>query len=358
MIPLFTGYPELRENLPYISLGMFPTPVIKADKLGVNIGLDSLYIKNDGVTHPVFGGNKIRKLEFLLGKALLNSHKVVMTFGGAGSNHATATAVCAKEVGLKSISMLMPQAVSSNLRNNLLMSYHYGAELHLYDPPETLIPGVRKIMREYRVKSGKVPMLIPFGGSNPTGIMGFVNAALELKEQVDAGLLPEPDLIYSAVGTMGTVIGLRIGIHAAGMRTEVVPVRVIDETSANVEKYVNLFRRTCSFLKNNDPSFTLPLIGMNDVKLRHDFFGEEYGKSTPQGMEAITLMREHEDLMLEGTYTGKALACLVDDARRGKLKGKTVLFWDTYNGNDFTDMISNLDYHKLPSEFYPYFQQT
>ena len=355
MIPLFKQYPHLRENLPYISLGSFPTPIIKAEKLGAVIGLNNLYIKNDGVTHPVFGGNKIRKLEFLIGKALKNGHKEVMTFGGAGSNHATATAVCARQVGLKSISMLMPQVISSTLRNNLLMSHHHGAELHLYDPPETLIPGVRKIMREYKAKSGIAPLLIPFGGSNPTGIVGFVNAALELKEQVDAGLLPEPDLIYTAVGTMGTLIGLRIGIHVAGMKTEVVPVRVIDEATANVKKYMNLYRRTRSFLNHNDSLFPLPLIRENDVKLRHDFFGEEYGKFTPEGMEAITLMKESQGLPLEGTYTGKALACLISDARKGKLQGKTVLFWDTYNGNDFTNIISDLDYHELPTEFYPYF---
>lgn len=357
MIPLFKQYPHLRENLPYISLGSFPTPVIEAEKLGASIGLDRLYIKNDGVTHHVFGGNKIRKLEFLIGKAVRNGHKEVMTFGGAGSNHATATAVCARQVGLRSISMLMPQAISSTLQNNLLMSHYHGAELHLFDPPETLIPGVRRILGEYKAKSGIAPLLIPFGGSNPTGIMGFVNAALELKEQVDAGLLPEPDLIYTAVGTMGTLTGLRIGIHAAGMKTEVVPVRVIDETSANVKKYMNLFRRTLSFLKKNDPSFPLPLIRENDMKFRHDFFGEEYGKSTPEGMEAIALMKENQGLPLEGTYTGKALACLIADARKGKLQGKTVLFWDTYNGNDITNMIKDLDYHELPSEFYPYFQQ-
>ena len=109
MIELFKNYPLLKEKLPYISLGNFPTPVEKLEKMGSKLGLDNLYIKRDDISGTTYGGNKVRKLEFVLGQALKSGVKEVMTFGFAGSNHALATAVYANKLGLRSISMLFPQ---------------------------------------------------------------------------------------------------------------------------------------------------------------------------------------------------------------------------------------------------------
>ena len=132
MIPLFEHYHLLAHKLPYVSLGEFPTPVQKLNQLGRQLGLDNLFIKRDDLSGKVYGGNKIRKLEFLLGDALRIGAKEVLTFGSAGSNHALATAIYARQLGLKSISMLVPQPNAHYVRRNLLMSYHCGAELHLY----------------------------------------------------------------------------------------------------------------------------------------------------------------------------------------------------------------------------------
>ncbi|MCP5108354.1 MAG: pyridoxal-phosphate dependent enzyme [bacterium] len=132
MIPLFEQFPKLAGNLPHVDLCRFPTPVLKLEKLGNTLGLDNLYIKQDGLTAQPFGGNKIRKLEFLLGDALGQGAEEVITFGYAGSNFALATAVYAKQVGLKSISMLMPQPNACYVRRNLLMSRYADAEFHQY----------------------------------------------------------------------------------------------------------------------------------------------------------------------------------------------------------------------------------
>jgi D-cysteine desulfhydrase len=131
MIPLFKQYPLLREKLPYVSLGEFPTPVQKLDRIGRDLGMSRLYIKRDDLSGRIYGGNKVRKLEFLLGNTLKANAKEVMTFGGAGSNHALATAIYARQIGLKGISMLMPQPNAHCVRRNLLIGYHCGAELHL-----------------------------------------------------------------------------------------------------------------------------------------------------------------------------------------------------------------------------------
>ena len=357
MLPLFHKFSELKENLPWKSLGIFPTPILNGENLGKEIGVESLFVKHDGMTHKTFGGNKIRKLEFHIGKALKDNLKEVMTFGGVGSNHATATAVCAHQVGLRSISMLMPQANSMSLRRNLKMSLYHGAEFHLYNTTEELEEGKKEQMEIHREKTGKTPLEIPFGGSNPLGLTGFVNAAFELKEQIDNGEMPEPDFIYTAVGTMGTAIGLTIGLKILGMKTKVIPVRVIDKEVANEDLFMKLFNETTAFLKENSPSFPDVKITKDEIGMRHDFFGEEYAKFTPEGIEAIKLIKETMGIKLEGTYTGKALACLVSDARKGKLKNKTVLFWNTYNANDFPDNIINQNYKNLPREFHRYFEE-
>ena len=120
----------LEDRIPYVSLAELPTPVQKLDALGEEIGLDHLYIKRDDLAGKIYGGNKIRKLDFILGNVLRTKAKEVLTFGFAGSNHALATAIYAQQVGLRSISMLMPQYNADYVRRNLLMSHYCGAELH------------------------------------------------------------------------------------------------------------------------------------------------------------------------------------------------------------------------------------
>jgi len=211
MIPLFEQYSLLRERLPYISLGELPTPVQKLEQLGTELGVSQLYIKRDDLSGKLYGGNKPRKLEFILGSALRSGTKEVITFGGAGSNHALATAIYARQAGLKSISMLMLQPNARYVRRNLLMSHYCGAELHscgaqlesVRNMPLVYLATICKLL-QCRLKSGCFPQLIPPGGSSALGVIGFVNAALELKEQIANGDIPEPEYIYVACGTMGT----------------------------------------------------------------------------------------------------------------------------------------------------------
>lgn len=200
MIPLFKQYPQLGEKLPYISLGEFPTPVQELQRLGMELGVGHLYIKRDDLSGRLYGGNKPRKLEFILGDVLRSGVKEVITFGGAGSNHALATAIYARQAGLKSISMLMQPPNARYVRRNLLMSHCCGAELHscgarlesVWNMPLVYLATIYQLLR-CRLKSGYFPKLIPPGGSSPLGVIGFVNAALELKEQIANGDMLEPD---------------------------------------------------------------------------------------------------------------------------------------------------------------------
>lgn len=357
MIPLFEHYPILRDRLPYISLGAFPTPIEKLYRLGGDIGANYLFIKRDDLSGKVYGGNKIRKLEFLLGHALHTKTKEVLTFGFAGSNHALATAIYAKQAGLKSISMLMPQPNAHYVQHNLLMSYYCGAELYQRRNIQILTVGTIYQLLRHKLKHGYFPQIIPAGGSSPLGAIGYVNAAFELKEQIMEGKIPEPDRIYVALGTMGTAVGLILGLKAANLKSRVISVRVVDEKFANGRKMIKLFRKTNSFLHSLDPSFPKFEFFERDINIRHEFFGGGYAHFTEEGMEAVAHMEKNEGIKLDGTYTGKAFTALVEDAKKQDLRNKVVLFWNTYNSKDFSDIITTVDYRQLPRCFHRYFEE-
>ena len=357
MIPLFEHYLLLGDKLPYVSLGEFPTPVEKLDRLGGDIDVNHLYIKRDDLSGKVYGGNKIRKLEFLLGHALRAKIKGVLTGGFAGSNHALATAIYAQRVGLKSISMLMPQPNAHYVRHNLLMSHYYGAELHQHRNIPFLAVGTIYQLLQHKLKYGYFPQVISAGGSSPLGVTGYVNAAFELKEQIMEGKIPEPDRIYVALGTMGTAVGLMLGVKAANLKSRVISVRVVDEKFANVRKMIKLFYKTNFFLHSLDSSFPKFEFSEKDIDIRHGFFGQRYALFTEEGMEAVTRMEKNEGIKLDGTYTGKTFAALMDDAEKHDLRDKVVLFWNTYNSKDFSDVITTVDYRQLPRCFHRYFEE-
>ena len=363
MIPLFEKYPLLCERLPYISLGEFPTPVQKLKRLGVELGVSQLYIKRDDLSGRLYGGNKPRKLEFILGGALRSGVREVVTFGGAGSNHALATAIYARQAGVKSISMLMPQPNARYVRRNLLLSRYYGAELHscgaqlesVRNMPLVYLATIYQLLR-HRLNSGCFPQIIPPGGSSTLGVIGFVNAALELKEQIANGDMPEPEYIYVACGTMGTAAGLILGLRAANLNSRVVSVRVTSEKFVNTRGMVELIHKTNSLIHSLDNSFPIFELLTEDFDIIDDYFGKRYALFTKEGMDAVSLMRECESIKLDGTYTGKTLAALIDDAKSRKRPNKTILFWNTLNSRDFSDAISDIDYRSLPRKFHRYFE--
>jgi 1-aminocyclopropane-1-carboxylate deaminase/D-cysteine desulfhydrase-like pyridoxal-dependent ACC family enzyme len=364
MVPLFEQYPLLQKKLPYVSLGGFPTPVQKLERLGAELGVDRLYIKRDDLSGRLYGGNKPRKLEFILGDALRSRAKEVITFGGAGSNHALATAIYAQKLGLKSISMLIPQPNARYVRSNLLMGHRCGAELHLCgsglgsarNMPLVYIATAYQFLR-HRLREGRFPYFIPPGGSSVLGLIGFVNAALELKEQIMSGEMPEPDYIYVACGSLGTAAGLNLGVRVAKLRGRVVSVAVHNERITNARAMAKLINQAGSLLCSLDSSFPGSEFSEADAGIRRDCAGERYALFTEEGMEAVCRMKECEGIKLDGTYTGKALAAVRRDARSGRLRDKTVLFWNTFNSRDFSDEISGLDYHELPRPFHRYFEQ-
>ena len=356
-LPLFQLYPNLAKALPYVSLGQFPTPVGKLEQVGCEIGVEQLYIKRDDLSGIVYGGNKVRKLEFLLGDALRRKSREVITMGYAGSNHALATAIYARQLCLKCTSVLLPQVNAQYVRRNLLASLHAGAELVPCANFASLICRLNLANLRSLMRARRFPKFIPAGGSNALGIVGYVNAALELREQIQAGLIPEPDFIYVALGSTGTCVGLTLGLKVGGLKAQVIAVRVIEKMHANEKRMLSLIRKSNRLLCRYDSSFPQYSFTRKDFCIRHDCMGEGYAHFTQKGVAAACLMQEKAGIPMNGAYSAKAFSALMDDAQAGTLRGKVALFWNTYNSRDITTGAAQADYRDLPKAFHRYFEE-
>jgi D-cysteine desulfhydrase len=206
-------------------------------------------------------------------------------------------------------------------------------------------------------KAGRWPFLIYPGGSAPMGLLGYVNAAFELKAQADAGLLPMPDVIYAASGTMGTCVGLALGMQLLGLKTKMIAVRVTQPQYTSMEKARKLFSQTLAILKKADPKIPNVELNLEQFEIRHDFYGEEYGLYTTEGIAAVHTVQDAARLKIEGTYTGKCAAAMLHDLKTGALDDKTALFWNTYNAHDLAQEVKGVDYHALPKAFHKYFEE-
>ena len=356
MIPLFERYPLLGDTLSFTALGSYPTPVLDGSKLDVSRHCAGITIKHDGVSGTPYGGNKVRKLEFLLGAAQAGGKTSVLTFGGAGSNHALATAIYAQKLGLTPHSLLIRQPNSYAVRNNLLRSLETNAKLQHFESMPGLKAGAILAMTSFLVRGESLPYLIMPGGSSPVGLLGYVNAAFELHDQVQAGLLQAPDVIYIACGTLGSCVGLALGCNILGLKTKICAVAVTDAGFSSVSKARKLFDSANTLLRNADNS--IPALRFEEcaLELRHDFFGTEYGLYTQAGMKAIQRLEDATGLKIEGCYTGKCVAALLEDLRLGRLAGQQVLFWNTYDARGGSHSTAHLDYHRLPEKFHGYFE--
>ncbi len=310
--------------LPWVAICDLPTVL---EPLRVDAEVGSLYTKRDDLTSAAYGGNKARKLELLLGGALAEGRKAVVTFGAYGSNHALATAVHAFALGLEPHVVLSPQPPGPFVARTLRAHAWLGTAIHPIAGWDGRREAVR-VLRELTVRDTIEPAVIPMGGTNALGAVAYVNAAFELLE--DAGAGHPPNRVYVAAGTLGTAIGLAIGFAAAGAPTRVEAVRVTPTEICNVEIARELCDRTIELLSGLAPSF--PTLHFEDLPftLREEYAGPGYGVATPETVRAVSAARD-AGIALETTYTGKAFAALLDDARAGRLAGERVVFWNTYS---------------------------
>lgn len=332
MHPLSSKFPLLMKSLSPLPLASLPTPVKHLSNLS-----DHLYLKQDNLTSSLYGGNKTRKLEFLLAEAKRAGAQTVVTMGGIGSNHLLATTLHAAKLGLRTVGVVFPQPETDSVKRNLLADRGGGAEL-VFIPSKYLLPAyVAKTLISLRRREGKKPVLIPGGGSSPLGVLGFVNAALELADQIKAGDLPEPEMIFVAYGTGGTAAGLSLGLQLSGLKTKVVAVRVIDRLIANRPRLMMLTSSTAHYLTSRTDQTARPAsIGQN-LEVRQGYTGPGYGYPTEEAERAVEVFKKEEGVKLEFTYTGKAAAAFLAEA---KTTSAPLLFWNTYSSADISSWVA------------------
>jgi 1-aminocyclopropane-1-carboxylate deaminase/D-cysteine desulfhydrase-like pyridoxal-dependent ACC family enzyme len=353
--PLFQHYPDLEPKLPYVTLAGWPTPVERLPGLERSTGASALYLKRDDTAGDRYGGNKLRKLEYLLAQAKQRGARRVLTFGAYGSNHALATAVHARALGLGSISMLVPQVPSTKACRNLLASHAAGAELHHYAGEHDISNAVRYQLARHEQRDGVAPVVVPGGGSSALGALGFVAAAFELRAQIAAGELPEPSRIYLPLGTTGTAAGLALGLRLAGIESTLVAVRVTHSNFGNQARMMRLIRETSALLHHTDSAITQVAAEECRVQIRHDFYGGEYARYTDASLDAVRRAYADDGIRLEGTYTGKAMAAMLADLESDAGHAGPVLFWNTYNSLPLS--VDWRNYRALPQAFHRYFEQ-
>jgi 1-aminocyclopropane-1-carboxylate deaminase/D-cysteine desulfhydrase-like pyridoxal-dependent ACC family enzyme len=328
-LALHDRFPQTKA-LAHVTLAILPTPALPMTELARRLGLRALFVKRDDISGEAYGGNKVRKLEFLFGQALVEKRRSIITFGARGSNHVRATAVYGKQLGLKVHAILTPQPSTPYLEANLDADRAAGAHLYFANSMAEALDQSAELQTKIANDEGIEPFVIPFGGTVPRGTIGFVNAAFELAAQIERGDLPKPDVVYVPLGSMGTASGLALGFAALGLPILVIGVCVVPANIAN-RTLTRLAIENAAFLLGEFSStFSNLALERVALNLRDGFLGDGYAEPTVETREAIDLAAAY-GLCLETTYTGKALAALVADARAGKLSDKTVLFWNTYS---------------------------
>jgi 1-aminocyclopropane-1-carboxylate deaminase/D-cysteine desulfhydrase-like pyridoxal-dependent ACC family enzyme len=296
-----------------VQLGRYPTPVVLASALS-RPGSD-LWIKRDDLTHEVYGGNKVRKLEYLLADALARGATRLVTVGAAGSHHVLATTYFGGRVGLGVEAVLVPQPSTDHVLEVLRADVGLGLRAF----PVNSWSAVPLVFAR-RVAAGAWPVTV--GGSNVSGTMGYVQAARELAAQVRAGELPEPDVCVVALGSGGTAAGLAAGFAAEGLKTRVVGACV--SRPPWVLRLVSLtLARACARRAGaaSDGARMRERLAM-DTR----FLGAGYGHPSSAGAEASAVARD-AGLVLDPTYTAKAFASALWHVRARQ--ARHVLYWHT-----------------------------
>jgi D-cysteine desulfhydrase len=330
------------------TLATLPTPV-REYKVSLEGRRATVFVKHDDLSAEVFGGNKVRKLEYLLCRARLRNRRLIATFGTVASNHALATSLYSRKLGLPCACFLSHQRNTPMASRVLNMHTKTGTELVPFGGayPERL-----RILRDNLW--GRDAGVIPPGGSSWLGAVGLVEAGIELARQIAADELPPPDRVYVATGTLGTAAGLALGFALMDLDAEIHAVRVSHTWVCNEHALRRLIGKTACMLRRLEPSIPADLDRRVNVHLRHEFFAGGYAATNSDVEAALCFAGDQLGLTLEGTYTGKAMAAIMSDLRRESRQ--RVLFWNTCNSRNLTvPAAAPLDRDALPGEFLRYF---
>lgn len=300
--------------LGHVRLGTAPTPVRSLALPGI---AGELWVKDESrFGDGAWGGNKVRKLEWIIPEAQRRGIRRLFTVGGIGTHWGLACARYGAEHGLETVLALADQPVDEHVREQWARLQVSPATIHRYSSTTRLKLAAPLLMARYSFGSAgrrRLPWYLPAGGSNPVGTLGYVETALEIAEQVRAGLLPEPSWVVTPVGSGGTTAGLALGFRIAGLRTRVFGAVVNDSFRLDETTLVRLAARTAALLRSRG-AVEVPELARGGLVARSDWLGRTYGDPTPAAVAMVAAAAE-QGWELEPVYTGKALAAVADLTR-------------------------------------------
>jgi len=304
---------------PRLYFAHLPTPIEALPRLSAILKGPRLLIKRDDQTGLAFGGNKTRKLEYLLADARDQGAEALITAGAVQSNHCRQTVAAASRFGMDCILVLFGNPPDPPDGNHLL-HYLLGAEV-VYTQRENIETKLSETFQQAS-SQGRKPYLIPYGGSNPTGALGYVNAMLELADQdID------PDWIVFPSSSGGTQAGMLVGARLSGFNGKVLGISVDEPKDILTTRVADLATRTAAFI-GKDWKFSA-----NEVLVNAKYTGGGYAVMGEPEIEAIRLFAKYEAILLDPVYTGRAAAGMIDLIRQGFFKDTdTLLFWHTGGG--------------------------
>lgn len=303
-----------------LSIVSAPTPVRRLSTLDPQ---RDLWLKDDSLTHSVYGGNKPRKLEYLLAEARSTSQEVI-TFGFESSNHALATAYHCSMLGISCHLVLVrgPDGMSESdqrlTKHKVEMLREFATSIKFVD---SFVGAAWSGFTKKAFGLGRF-FIIPPGGSNALGTLGYVRAGLELAKQIELGELSEPESIFLPLGTGGTATGLAIGIAAAGLSSRIRAVKVVPGPVNERARLKRLARAVQKML----PTFDANCFQLDNLELEREALGAGYAQPTPESIKAVETCFRLEGIKTENTYTGKAAALVLQDTNTS-----SALFWLTYS---------------------------
>jgi L-cysteate sulfo-lyase len=310
----------LASSVGRVPIAFLPTPVMEMKRLSEELGGPRIFVKRDDQTGLATGGNKARKLEFLIADALAQDADTVLTVGGPQSNHARQTAAAAAMYGLRSV-LVLTGSSPPEWNGNLLLDDLLGAEVRWAgdDPLEEVLSGAANEVE----RAGHRPYVIPLGGSTPVGARGYVAAMEELMPQLDK-LGVQVDAIILPTGSGGTQAGMLVGARAVGFDGQIVGISVASDGNAMRGILRELVPGTAE-------SLGLKLaVEDSDLVVYDDYLGQGYGALGDPEREAIRLVARLEAVLLDPVYTGRAMAGFLHLIKQGVfVSGQNILFWHT-----------------------------
>lgn len=304
-------------DFPRLALGFLPTPIEPMARLSAELGID-LSLKRDDFTGFGGGGNKVRKLEFLMAEAVASGANVLITTGGHQSNHARMVAAAARRFGMEAILVLRGNPPTA-YQGNLLLDRLFGATLEFLEPTEyfTLIEPRMAAHAEAARAAGKVPYVIPLGGATPTGALGYVRAVEEMDAQRKAEGLPPPDAVVAPTGSGGTLAGLKLGAMRHWPGTRVIGISVSRDRAWFQERIAAMVNDAAALLDWPERAAAA------DIEIDDGHVGSAYGVPSPGGNAAVARLAATEGVLLDPVYTGKAMDGLFGLVASGSLPAKS-----------------------------------